>query len=361
MLRKAGGPPVIFPCWNGFRRFCRRTRAGREESDEFQQFSTPLGLGFLMVHAAQLPPGALVLEPSAGTGLLAIHAEIAGAALALNELAETRHAMLVRRCFRKVAGDALQRRADRRLSRSRDHARDRGDEPALLGVAQYRPHDARRDRPAYPLGARAACRRAAASWCSRTARTIRRRRDIAGTLPRSRRTRPRLRLHRDRGRPHLCAPRHERRYAPHRHRPHSEASGAARQRPATREPSPNCSAFIESGLPPRAASGCRAARCGRAAPAAAHAPVRARSNAPLFRFRRRKPASAGTPRNWSTKPREASGADGALQRPHLRALSGAKHRRSPEPGRIRPSSCNRRPWRPSARPFLPTGPCCRGG
>ena len=35
-----------------------------------------------------------MLEPSAGTGLLAIHAEIAGAALALNELAETRHAML---------------------------------------------------------------------------------------------------------------------------------------------------------------------------------------------------------------------------------------------------------------------------
>ena len=45
-------------------------------------------------HAAQLSPGALVLEPSAGTGLLAIHAEIAGAALALNELAETRHAIL---------------------------------------------------------------------------------------------------------------------------------------------------------------------------------------------------------------------------------------------------------------------------
>ena len=65
-----------------------------EESDQFQQFSTPLGLGFLMSHAAQLSPGELVLEPSAGTGLLAIHAENAGAALALNELAETRHAML---------------------------------------------------------------------------------------------------------------------------------------------------------------------------------------------------------------------------------------------------------------------------
>ena len=65
-----------------------------EESDQFQQFSTPLGLGYLMTVAAQLTPGELVLEPSAGTGLLAIHAEIANAALALNELAETRHALL---------------------------------------------------------------------------------------------------------------------------------------------------------------------------------------------------------------------------------------------------------------------------
>ena len=66
-----------------------------EESDQFQQFSTPLGLGFVMTVAAQLTPGDLVLEPSAGTGLLAIHAEIAGANLVLNELAETRHALLL--------------------------------------------------------------------------------------------------------------------------------------------------------------------------------------------------------------------------------------------------------------------------
>lgn len=65
-----------------------------EESDQYQQFSTPLGLGFLMCHAAQLPAGALVLEPSAGTGLLAIHAENSGSKLALNELAETRHSIL---------------------------------------------------------------------------------------------------------------------------------------------------------------------------------------------------------------------------------------------------------------------------
>lgn len=67
-----------------------------EESDQFQQFSTPLGLGFLMTVAAQLTANDLLLEPSAGTGLLAIHAEIAGARLALNELAETRHDLLSR-------------------------------------------------------------------------------------------------------------------------------------------------------------------------------------------------------------------------------------------------------------------------
>jgi hypothetical protein len=65
-----------------------------EESDRFQQFSTPLGLGYLMTLAAHMHPGQSVLEPSAGTGLLAIHAEIAGASLILNELADTRQAML---------------------------------------------------------------------------------------------------------------------------------------------------------------------------------------------------------------------------------------------------------------------------
>ena len=129
-----------------------------EESDQFQQFSTPLGLGFLMSHAAQLPAGALVLEPSAGTGLLAIHAEIAGATLALNELAETRHALLsglfpeapVTRFNAEQIDDYLE---------GRYSARNRSHEPAFLGVARHRAHDARRDRAPYPLGAKALARR----------------------------------------------------------------------------------------------------------------------------------------------------------------------------------------------------------
>ena len=129
-----------------------------EESEQFQQFSTPLGLGYLMSLAARLRPGQSVLEPSAGTGLLAIHAEIQGAALILNELAETRQAMLAA-LFPACAGDALQRRADRRLSRCRAPADRRADEPALLRFAAYRANLARRGRAAYPLGAAPPCRR----------------------------------------------------------------------------------------------------------------------------------------------------------------------------------------------------------
>ena len=73
-----------------------------EESEHFQQFSTPIALGFVAAEAAALTPGDLVLEPSAGTGLLAIFAELAKARLALNEIAETR-AGLLGRLFRDVA------------------------------------------------------------------------------------------------------------------------------------------------------------------------------------------------------------------------------------------------------------------
>jgi predicted RNA methylase len=67
-----------------------------EESQALQQFSTPIALGFAAATAAAIIPGDLVLEPSAGTGLLAIFAELAGGRLTLNELAETRAALLGR-------------------------------------------------------------------------------------------------------------------------------------------------------------------------------------------------------------------------------------------------------------------------
>ncbi len=65
-----------------------------ETSQALQQFSTPAGLGFVATVAAAIRPGELVLEPSAGAGLLAVQAENRGARLVLNELAEIRAAML---------------------------------------------------------------------------------------------------------------------------------------------------------------------------------------------------------------------------------------------------------------------------
>jgi predicted RNA methylase len=67
-----------------------------EESQALQQFSTPIGLGFVAGAAAGITPGDVVLEPSAGTGLLAILAELAGGSLVLNEIAETRAGLLDR-------------------------------------------------------------------------------------------------------------------------------------------------------------------------------------------------------------------------------------------------------------------------
>ncbi|MDH3662153.1 MAG: strawberry notch family protein, partial [Alphaproteobacteria bacterium] len=64
------------------------------EQVELQQFSTPPALAFLVAAAAKIQPGDVVLEPSAGTGLLAIMAEIAGSALILNELGDDRAALL---------------------------------------------------------------------------------------------------------------------------------------------------------------------------------------------------------------------------------------------------------------------------
>jgi hypothetical protein len=65
-----------------------------EDMIAYQQFSTPLGLGWVAGFAASFVPGELALEPSAGTGLLAVHAELCGARLTLNEVAPIRRALL---------------------------------------------------------------------------------------------------------------------------------------------------------------------------------------------------------------------------------------------------------------------------
>ncbi|PPD40420.1 MAG: methylase, partial [Methylocystis sp.] len=65
-----------------------------EEAQALQQFSTPLEFAYVASLAAGIAPGDVVLEPSAGTGMLAIFAELAGAKLILNEWAGTRADLL---------------------------------------------------------------------------------------------------------------------------------------------------------------------------------------------------------------------------------------------------------------------------
>ena len=72
-----------------------------EEQVRLQQFSTPLPLAYAALQAAAIRPGDVVLEPSAGTGMLAVMAECAlgmGAdrQLHLNEYAQTRARLLTR-------------------------------------------------------------------------------------------------------------------------------------------------------------------------------------------------------------------------------------------------------------------------
>ena len=65
-----------------------------EEQIMLQQFSTPAPIAYLATLAARIAPTDLVLEPSAGTGLLAVFARRAGARLVLNELDSSRAEML---------------------------------------------------------------------------------------------------------------------------------------------------------------------------------------------------------------------------------------------------------------------------
>ncbi len=89
-----------------------------EEMETYQQFSTPLGLVWVAGFAADFRPGELVLEPSAGTGLLAVQAQLAKCRLAVNEVADVRAALLgkppyVHMSWRRPANDQRRGYAER--------------------------------------------------------------------------------------------------------------------------------------------------------------------------------------------------------------------------------------------------------
>ncbi|MDP2620296.1 MAG: strawberry notch family protein [Hyphomicrobiales bacterium] len=94
MQRRAGTPAAMCTMLEKLATLLPTHTKRSAESQALQQLSTPIPLAFVAAHAAGLSPGDFVVEPSAGTGLLAIHAELAGASLALNELADTRAALL---------------------------------------------------------------------------------------------------------------------------------------------------------------------------------------------------------------------------------------------------------------------------
>ena len=165
--------------------------------------------------AAAITPADLVLEPSAGTGLLAILAELAGGSLVLNELAETR-AGLLGHLFPGIAVtrfDAAQ--IDDHLDAG-DRAERRADEPALLGDGPCRsPHGRRRASPCrFGIGAarrwRAPRRHHRGELRAGQSGLARRLRPASGA-------RPRRLLGRDRRRG-LCQARHDHRHAADRDR-----------------------------------------------------------------------------------------------------------------------------------------------
>src|SRR5690606_34479027 len=94
LFRKAGSPADSLPLLTRIAGLLPTHTRRSEEAQAFQQFSTPIPLGLAAATAATITSADRVLEPSAGTGLLAILAEIAGGALLLNELAETRAGLL---------------------------------------------------------------------------------------------------------------------------------------------------------------------------------------------------------------------------------------------------------------------------
>ena len=96
MRAKAASPAAMLPILAKVTSLLPTHTRRSEESEALQQFSTPVALGYAASIAAAITPADVVLEPSAGTGLLAILAELAGASLVLNELADTRAGVLDR-------------------------------------------------------------------------------------------------------------------------------------------------------------------------------------------------------------------------------------------------------------------------
>ncbi|MGH6990723.1 MAG: methylase, partial [Stellaceae bacterium] len=72
MRARAASPAALLPMLAKIAGLLPTHTRRSEESQALQQFSTPIALGLAASAAAAITPADLVLEPSAGTGLLAI-------------------------------------------------------------------------------------------------------------------------------------------------------------------------------------------------------------------------------------------------------------------------------------------------
>ena len=75
------------------------------EKDTHQQFSTPPDYAYAATWVANIKPGEEVLEPSAGTGGLAVHAMNAGANVSVNVLSDKRRGMIADLKPARVTGE----------------------------------------------------------------------------------------------------------------------------------------------------------------------------------------------------------------------------------------------------------------
>ena len=120
MRREAGSPARMLAMLDAVAALEPSHTRRSEEQVAMQQFSTPLPLAYAALQAAAVRPGDIVLEPSAGTGMLAVLAECAlgskaEGALHLNELGTTRAGLLealfpgasVTRCNAEAIADHL--------------------------------------------------------------------------------------------------------------------------------------------------------------------------------------------------------------------------------------------------------------
>ena len=99
MRREAGSPAAMLAMIETLAALEPSQTRRSQEQVALQQFSTTLPLAYAALRAAAVRPGDSVLEPSAGTGMLAVMAECALGARAegrlhLNEIAQTRAGLL---------------------------------------------------------------------------------------------------------------------------------------------------------------------------------------------------------------------------------------------------------------------------